>query len=1429
MSKRKLKAALALVLALSMIPASVPVKALEIKTALKNPTHIVSKIKKNETGNKGNYAEGEAVILYKNSSSDARKIKSSSTLGDDLEISRTYDFGETKSVSGSTKSKTTLSDTGFSISLVKSDKYTTEQLIKILKKRSDIKYAVPNYRIKSLASEEPYEKYQWALKNTGQNGGTEGLDINADTESLQNSINDDEKVIAVVDSGMDYTHEDLQDVIWNNPLSSKQLKGEHGYDFANYDADPMDDNGHGTHCSGIIAASANNEKGIAGTAQNNVKIMGLKILDEEGMAYGMEVFGAYNYIYRAQKLGINIVAVNNSWGAILEDESLVEEISPIMLEIINMVGEKGAVSVCAAGNESNDNEMVYILPANLESPYIISVAASDENDELASFSNYGNNVDIAAPGTNILSTVSYNTFNPILYDNKDEMCSLYEDFESGELLKTMQDGKENGITAQEGEIAYGLNADAKGDMAVSIEDGTYFGLQSKGTKSVKWTIEGAKQGGIYTLYLPYVADASSTPLYSSVMAKVTGPSGTSEDLFGFDESALIVSDGKITDGEYDEEGETFINGTYISETNCWDFFSSEVKASVDEAEQRAMAFYVIAGEDGDYTVSIDKMGVSKAEAEPDTFGKYNFYSGTSMAAPFVTGAIGAIANSFDDKTALERKARVLGSVRKRDVLMGLVSTGGVMDLSKIANPGMSISGAALKDNKQIEISGYYLSGAALQINGETVTPIEHTENKICVNAADYFNKQLDIEIIKGDDYVTGQYFFMSGKKFDDAETADGFLNGGDVVSNGESLYYIDDMGDVCIGTPVKVDGKETLEWEDSMSMYDPEIFGDCYKTVVDYYMGNATDFVSLNKVIYTVLSIDVGYAKDSLLAYFDEEKGWQKYADIPEEFAGASGVSLTAYNGKLYLMGGFDEENENCSDKVQYYDSTKKIWTAAPSLPEARCFSKAMQVGNRLIVTLGGDGENETVSNLIFDGKNWTVSKASLGSIIDYDSYLYESENGYGEIPISTAQTGVIKDGIVYTDLKVEGLGDTFTYNVNTDKYAESGYYLDSNSLDGDQLFATTVQNKLYVLYGNSYSDAEFEYGYEYGKADSELDYDDLEDLDSDELLGDIHVCTMPVNSGFVQVTDGSDANAYVEGAGYYLPSDMIKLMPKVYEEGYIISFSVNGQNIKADGKGIYSYTVSAGAVTTPLKAVAKSGSYVTEIYLDNDIITLENSSDTSRSTYQMHADIYPEDAGNKNIKWTTSNPAVATVDATGKITVAKTAKPNQVVTIRAIAMDRGTISAECLVIIGKTNVIKKNSKIKTGNFTYKVDNFSAKKKTVTCLSFNKKKASKASVPAIVKINGYKFKVTKIAENAFKNCKKLRSVTIGKYVTSIGKNAWSGCKKLKKVTIKTAKIKYFGKKMFKGTNKKLTVQVPKSAKKSYSKKLKKSGFRGKIK
>jgi len=274
----------------------------------------------------------------------------------------------------------------------------------------EVEYAEPNFEISlddfssnPVLPGDPRFSDQWALSNEGQRGGKAGADISA-TTAWSITTGDDDVVIAVLDSGVDYNHQDLANNIWTRPDnipeytddSAGTIQDLHGYSAIDNSADPMDENGHGTHCAGIIGAEGGNDIGITGVNWK-IRIMPLKFMNAGGFGTTKDAIEAINYVIDRRNKGVNVRVISASWGSTNKSRALEE--------VIKKAYDAGILFVAAAGNATTDNDRRPHYPSNFNVGNVISVAALDRNDQLASFSNYGvKSVAIAAPGVDILST-----------------------------------------------------------------------------------------------------------------------------------------------------------------------------------------------------------------------------------------------------------------------------------------------------------------------------------------------------------------------------------------------------------------------------------------------------------------------------------------------------------------------------------------------------------------------------------------------------------------------------------------------------------------------------------------------------------------------------------------------------------------------------------------------------------------------------------------------------------------------------------------------------------------------------------------------------------------------------------------------------------------------------------------------------------------
>lgn len=277
---------------------------------------------------------------------------------------------------------------------------TSAFVIQELKAQKGIKYIEPNYIYRPNRLPDDPEFHQlWGLKNDGGSDSALEIDIDAE-EAWDIQTGNPELVMAVIDTGVDHSFEDLKDNMWVNP---NEIPGNgidddengfiddvHGYDFDGEKGDPMDIQGHGTHCAGVIGGKGNNGIGISGVAWD-IKIMAIKFL---GFGGGT-LENAVKSVDYARQMGADIMS--NSWGG--------GGASDVLREAIERAHAEGILFVAAAGNNRSSNDNVPAYPANYETANVLSVAAIGRRGGLASFSNYGvETVDVAAPGVNIVSS-----------------------------------------------------------------------------------------------------------------------------------------------------------------------------------------------------------------------------------------------------------------------------------------------------------------------------------------------------------------------------------------------------------------------------------------------------------------------------------------------------------------------------------------------------------------------------------------------------------------------------------------------------------------------------------------------------------------------------------------------------------------------------------------------------------------------------------------------------------------------------------------------------------------------------------------------------------------------------------------------------------------------------------------------------------------
>ncbi|MEA2406204.1 MAG: thermitase [Thermoleophilaceae bacterium] len=280
-----------------------------------------------------------------------------------------------------------------------------------LESSADVIYAEPNAEVHAFVRpNDPYFPQLWAMENTGQTirGVAGTADADSDVAEAWDARIGGETVVAVVDTGVDSAHPDLIPNLWRNSGESglgresngvdDDLNGRvddwRGWDFVGADNDPADDNGHGTHVAGTIAGDRGNGIGVAGVA-DGARVMPLRVLDAAGGGKVSDVILAYAYAF---KQGAKVVNLSLGSGSSSRAERDAITAYPTML-FVAAAGNGGADGV------GDDNDTTPTFPCVYPAPNVVCVAASDNRDALAGFSNYGAiSVDLAAPGVNIASS-----------------------------------------------------------------------------------------------------------------------------------------------------------------------------------------------------------------------------------------------------------------------------------------------------------------------------------------------------------------------------------------------------------------------------------------------------------------------------------------------------------------------------------------------------------------------------------------------------------------------------------------------------------------------------------------------------------------------------------------------------------------------------------------------------------------------------------------------------------------------------------------------------------------------------------------------------------------------------------------------------------------------------------------------------------------
>lgn len=604
------------------------------------------------------------------------------------------------------------------LTVIRSDSQDTEELLRSLADDPSVVFAEPNYTdIKppddegaatSLASADiasasaastgaakDATAYQWGFGNDASTLQTPGVSNAASAnppswDEKGGNMDGKEVVVAVLDSGIDASHPDLDGSIYRfSPAQQQALGcGELGYNAeaaanpALDAADVADRGNHGTHCAGIIAAEWDGS-GTSGIA-SDAKLMVIKNGDATSSL--VDQLNAYAFVKKAVlEQGVNVRVTSNSW--------VVTQASRALDAAVRDLGEScGIVSVFGAGNWALDNdENLYSGSVFEGNPYAVVVAATNTADGLWSQSHWGaTTVDVGAPGGGILSTVPLSRSRYLPDIVNDGANLLYEGFDGDAAPSAVTLAA---VTAEGGSAPL---SDAKNGDATAFASGS-----GSFSVTLDQPIEVHGANGMYVV--EFAATGVTAPAEGA--GAFFGLSMYSETMTAPFKAQVKLADGTWTSIEDPEYGSAKCLG------QTWDALDLDLPANADFDDFRLRITFVAPL---DTHVWFDSAGVGTQKVP------YDYLSGTSMATPAAAGACAVLAARHPDDTAAQLAARLMGSVRLNDSLAGRTVTGGALDLSVAGEP--SSPDPALNP----VVDSITLDGASLTISGSSFGETEGT-------------------------------------------------------------------------------------------------------------------------------------------------------------------------------------------------------------------------------------------------------------------------------------------------------------------------------------------------------------------------------------------------------------------------------------------------------------------------------------------------------------------------------------------------------------------------------------------------------------------------------------------------------------------------------------------------------------------------------
>lgn len=896
------------------------------------------------------------------------------------------------------------SSSGYEVVTVRDESKTTEQLLNDLAADPAVLFAEPNYVVQNIEQDTASEKaFAEALAQAQAEGSLEeeskaaGLDAQsaADTRwstvtlaqgeltNLQYGFNTDTTktpsvgytgnavstndtswntaggnmkrpvVVAVLDTGIDYNHPDLANVMYTFKEDQQaQLNcGEFGFNGVNGE-DPTNVSGygdHGTHCAGVIGAEWNSW-GVSGAA-SKVSIVNVRVISSDNESSITNIANSFAFVKRAVQSGVPIEITSNSYG--------LKQQSRILNALVYDLGETcNVTSVFASGNDSYNLDNQSSLPNTLaDNPYAVIVAASNANGQLATYSNYSSSlVDVAAPGTGILSTYPLNNLSYIPDADTSESAyhQNFDDENKAIRFKELTKKESGDSSTSSGTVdtisseAY-LNSGSSSKITLSnswasFQSINFFGIESEAVNiSDKKPQEGEQAYLGFSMHVSL--DAPAVQMFSL------------DGSFTQDKCIQV----KTTDETNPWATTTLINkDPSVGKDGSWSSFSVALPENTDYEN---FQFRVgLAGMNAqEITVYLDSLGVGTA------LSPFAYSSGTSMACPAAAGSLAVLAAEHEyNYDAAQRATDLKSTVRAESAFEGKVATGGVIDMSVAA-------GGTSTDEHSPVINEASIEGNTLTLAGEhfgTGATVECIQMSLESDTA-----SSNVPLV-----ITSQSDTLIAVTFSQAPT--GVLNVKVVASNGKSF------------TVSLYAGKSDSVYKDDLTMIEE---GDV--SSLDSYASHEADgvMIGLQGNLYYLpqqARSEEMPATQRMWRYNIASDSWAEMPALPEPL---ENVSIVLHKGMLLVEGGTMKMEGDAPVKTS--DSAEAIYAFNPS---AQSWSKVSAEGVPLNASLvGGEGAVYVVgaSNA---AQTATSDESAAAAEVQKRILSYDPASGAGEVVAHT-------------------------------------------------------------------------------------------------------------------------------------------------------------------------------------------------------------------------------------------------------------------------------------------------------------------------------------------------------------------------------------------------------------------------------------------